>query len=194
MAACDWSAKAVWDRPSSTSGRCCAGPDRHCRPLVPAGRGRPYQHGAAGFGAGGSGGQADGAEGHLLRPLHYGGFPQILSRLGPAGTPLPQVDHLLLQPGRRGADPHGILPPFAGELRPQAAGVQHFQRRGYRVLRAGSHPAGVLPPPLGPPGRGAGGDFRGSHHCPEGAAGISGAGPGGCRRPVSSGSAGRIPI
>lgn len=54
--------------------------------------------------------------------------------------------------------------------------------------------AGVLPPPLGPPGRGAGGDFRGSHHCPEGAAGIPGAGPGGCRRPVSSGSAGRIPI
>ena len=26
MAACAWSAKAVWDRPSSTSGRCCAGP------------------------------------------------------------------------------------------------------------------------------------------------------------------------
>ena len=50
--------------------------------------------------------------------------------------PSSQVDHLLLQPGRRGADPHGILPPFAGELRPQAAGVQHFQRRGYRVLRA----------------------------------------------------------
>lgn len=85
---------------------------------------------------------------------------------------------------RRLLESYGLKPP----------GVQHFQRRGYRVLRAGSHPAGVLPPPLGPPGRGAGGDFRGSHHCPEGAAGISGAGPGGCRRPVSSGSAGRIPI
>lgn len=71
-------------------------------------------------------------------------------------TPLPQVDHLLLQPGRRGADPHGILPPFAGELRPQAAGVQHFQRRGYRVLRAGSHPGGRPSAAAGASGKGSG--------------------------------------
>lgn len=54
-------------------------------------------------------------------------------------TPLPQVDHLLLQPGRRGADPTEYSRRLLESLRPQAAGVQHFQRRGYRVLRAGSH-------------------------------------------------------
>lgn len=136
-----------------------------------------------------------GAEGHLLRPLHYGGFPQILSRLGPAGTPLPQVDHLLLQPGRRGADPHGILPPFAGELRPQAARCTAFptawiQSSSRRI------------PPGGRPSAARWGLREGERAvisvghtiARKGLPEFLELGPAGCRRPVSSGSAGRIPI
>ena len=106
--------------------------------------------------------------------------------------PLPAVDHLLLRPGRRGADAHGLLPPPAGELRPEAPGVQHLQRRGHGLFRPD--------PPGGTPSAAGGISGKGSGPSSLWATPLPGRGCRSfwtwrrrCRTSASSGSAGPIP-